>query len=93
MGVVAIAAPGAPSDPDSREQRKVRRSSDDDRKLFSGICSLECDILKVPKHEDAKQISRKSDHVLHHHQTLQKSRLECGIWNVILGWFEDHLGF
>ena len=25
MGVVAVAAPGAPSDPDSRERRKVRR--------------------------------------------------------------------
>ena len=53
--------------------------SDEDRKLFFGICSLECDILKVPKHEDAKQISRKNLIILHQTNT---SEISFGMWNL-----------
>ena len=64
--------------------------NDGDRKLFSGICSLECDILKVPKHEDAKQISRKSDNL-----TSNTSEISFGMWNLEcdIGMVRGPLGF
>ena len=60
-----------------RKAKISQNLSDEDMKLFSGICSLEYDILKVPKHEDAKQISRKSDHL-----TSNTSEISFGMWNL-----------
>ena len=51
---------------------------------------MECDILKVPKHEDAKQISRKSDNL-----TSNTSEISFGMWNLEcdIGMVRGPLGF
>ena len=73
-------------------KKNTQTKSDEDRKLFSGICSLEYDILKVPK--SMKTQSRFPAN-LTDHLTSNTSEISFGMWNLEcdIGMVRGPLGF